>query len=452
MQKGMLFWIWLAEALGPANRDFRALISIYENPYDIFHAEDEELERLSLSDRTRKKLADKNLSHATDILNACERSGIGILSYADESYPNTLRQIDRPPVLLYYSGSLPDFNTRLCVGMVGTRRMSAYGLRSAYKLAYELAAAKTVVISGMAAGIDGVCAAAAIAANGTTVAILGCGVDVVYPHHHQRLRDEIRRTGVILSEYPPATRPNSYHFPIRNRLISGLSHGTVVVEAGIGSGSLITAKDAIVQGRDVFAIPANVGSVGAEGTNGLLRDGANLVTRSRDILEHYEYLFSETLDTARLLNVGNRSEADLAYLEQMGVITLNHTKSEPQAVRLQATAPPPEDSTPKPKRRMGKSTREKKDTEREAAVVSKPVSRQENVTEPASDRKTPDAVLTSLNDVQRAVLEAIPDDRAIHADALSGLDFSYGDIVAALTMLEILGLIEKLPGALYTKK
>ena len=450
MQKGMLFWIWLAEALGPANRDFRALISIYENPYDIFHAEEEELERLSLSDRTRKKLADKNLSHATDILDVCERSGIGILAYSDGEYPNTLRQIDSPPVLLYYSGTLPDFNTRLCVGMVGTRRMSAYGLRSAYKLAYELASTKAMVISGMAAGIDGVSAAAAIAAKGTTVAILGCGVDVVYPRHHQRLRDEIRRTGVILSEYPPGTRPNSYHFPIRNRLISGLSHGTVVVEAGIGSGSLITAKDAIVQGRDVFAIPANVGSVGAEGTNGLLRDGANLVTQAKDILDRYAYVFSETLDTARLLKIGDRSEADLAFLEQMGVITL-HKGPTPQSPRLQATAPI-EEAAPKPKKRAAKPSGNRKGRTDEAVSAHLTESRQAREAEAPTARQTPDEVLTSLNEVQRAVLEAIPDDRAIHADALCGLDFSYGDIVAALTMLEILGLIQKLPGALYTKK
>ena len=442
MQKEMLFWIWLSEALGAANKSFRPLIELYENPYDIFYAEEEELDRLDhLSLRVRERLADKSLEHATAILDTCERLGIGILPYGDPAYPKLLRAISTPPVLLYYKGKLPDFSEQLFVSMVGTRRMSAYGLQSAYKLSYELATAGAVVVSGMAAGIDGVCAAAALAAKGNTVAILGCGLDVVYPKHHKCLMDEICNKGLLISEYPPGTRPNHYHFPIRNRLISALSQATVVVEAGLRSGSLITAKEAILQGRDVFALPANVGSRGAEGTNGLLRDGVNLALDAEDILERYGYAFSGSLHIDRLAGIGTASHADLHFLDRLGVIELT-ASAQQGAVSAVSAAKPNEE--PKPKRSSSRVKSEKKPSA-EASSAEK------TVREPVVQKKTPDEVLSSLSDIQRAVLEAIPDDRAITADTLGGLGYPYGDIIAAITMLEILGLVQKLPGALYTK-
>lgn len=444
MQKDMLFWIWLSDALGAACRDFKRLISLYDNAYEIFYADSEELERIDgISSATCARLSKKNLERATAILDACERLEIGVLPYADPAYPNALRELSAPPVLLYCRGTLPNFQKRLSIGMVGTRRMSAYGMQTAYKIAYELAAVGTVIVSGMAAGIDGVCAAAALAAKGTTVAVLGCGLDVVYPRHHKRLMNAIVQNGVLLSEYPPGTLPNRYHFPTRNRLISGLSQGTVVVEAGLGSGSLITAKDAIVQGRDVFAFPANVNSRGAEGTNGLLRDGANLVLGANDILAFYQYLYAETLRTELLAQAQERSKADLRYLESLGVIELTEKKTDESASALRAVAATPKEPVSKSETRG-------------AAVPAK----QKAVREPNPERKveqkarshvTPDGMLSSLTPIQLAVLQAIPDDRAVTVDHLAALGYPNKDLIATLTMLEILGLIQKLPGALYTK-
>lgn len=442
MQENALFWIWLSEALGAANRDFRTLITMYEGPYELFHAEEEELERIpNITERTKHALASKSLERATEILDRCQRQGIGVLPYADERYPKALRDIKDPPVVLYCKGQLPQLDRRLSIGMVGTRRMSAYGLQSAYKIAYELATAGAIVVSGMAAGIDGVCAAAALAAKGETVAVLGCGLDVVYPKHHRALMEEIERHGLLLSEYPPGTRPNHYHFPIRNRLISGLSQGTLVVEAGLGSGSLITAKDAILQGRDVFALPANVGSRGAEGTNGLLRDGANLVIGAEDLLKTYQYVYAQVLHPERLAKLEPNLRADLHYLARMGVIELTPPQESTPPVRAAAE---PE----KPKRTPSKRTAEADGT---AVPQKKAAPPPPEPPKAETEDPTPDKVLSSLPPIQLAVLEAIPDDRAVTADALCGLDFPHGDIIAALTMLEILGLIQKLPGALYTK-
>ena len=437
-QKDMLFWIWLAECLGAENRNFRLLMKLYDNPYELFYAEEFELERIDgLSQKTLSVLSERNLTRATEILADCERLGITVLPYGSPSYPRALRELKDPPVVLYCIGETELLNDRLCIGMVGTRRMSEYGLRSAYKLSYELAQAGAIVVSGMAAGVDGVCAAAALAAKGTTVAVLGCGLDVVYPKHHKRLMDEIRARGVLISEYPPHTPPNHYHFPTRNRLISGLSQGTVVVEAGIGSGSLITAKNAILQGRDVFTVPANVGSPGAEGTNGLLRDGATPVLQTSDILDRYRILFADVLKTRREIETKTVSNEELSYLAELGVIELVKRR-EPSAAEAHTERP----AVPK------KRTTKKKKTENADVKDSKP---QSDAAIPQSPRQTPDELLSSLTPIQVAILKAIPDDRAVTVDALGGLGYPYGDLIAALTMLEILGLIQKLPGALYTK-
>lgn len=454
-QGSCLFWIWLSERLGAANRDFRKLIALYD-PFELFHAEDSELEHVEgISQKTVDALSDKNLQRATEILDTCERMGISILTFDSELYPKSLREIDVPPALLYCRGTLPNLEKRLGVGTVGTRRMSAYGLNMAYKISYELASVGAVIVSGMAAGIDGVCSAAAIAAGGETVAVLGCGVDVVYPLHHKTLMEEICRHGAIVSEYPPGTQPRSYHFPVRNRIISGLSQGTVVVEAGLGSGSLITARDAIKQGRDVFAFPANLGSKGAEGTNGLLRDGANLLTDTADVLEKYKFIYPETLFTERLADARSRSGADLHHLERLGVIELTRAAKTAVAPPCAAAPQPPEE---KPKRRRsGKGAT--KSTEKREASATMPTkstpSAQDSGNRAASAspsaEKTPDEVLSSLTPTQRMILETMPDDRAITLDELGRLGRPMGDLIAALTMLEILGLVQKLPGALYTK-
>ncbi len=437
-QKDLLFWLWLSSALGPASRDFRTLIELYENPYDLFHADENELERIpSIAGRTREKLANKDLTEATEILDACQRLGIGILSYEDQEYPNALREISTPPVLLYYKGVLPNFNTELSIGMVGTRKMSAYGLQSAYKISYELASVGVIVVSGMASGIDGVCAAAALAANGKTVAVLGCGLDLVYPPHHKQLSDVLSQKGLLLSEYPPATKPIHYHFPVRNRIISGLSQGTLVVEAGIGSGSLITAKDAILQGRKLFAVPANVGSKGAEGPNGLLRDGAVMVLDTEDVLRPFEYVYAKSLMSERLPKAKEKSAADLAYLESLGVIEL----------KKRAEAPSPLQAVLQKEKPKAKATLQS----REPSPKTAPQQASAHPRKEVEKKTVAEATLASLSPIQVAVMQAIPDDRAISADALGALGYPMGEVIAALTMLEILGLVQKLPGALYTK-
>ena len=318
--KDLLYWIWFAEAVGPANADAVKLLKQYENPYEIFRCEEFEMDLFpGLSENTRALLEKKDLYEASRIVEACEKYQIDVLTYSDDRYPNTLRDIHDPPILLYYQGTLPDWNRCLSIGIVGTRKMTAYGLHFAYKIAYEMASTDTIVISGMASGIDGVAAAAALAAKGTTVAVLGSGLDGAYPYHHRKLKEQILKKGAVLSEYPPGTQIKPYHFPIRNRIISGISQGTLVVEAGTGSGSLITAQLAKKQGREVYAIPSNVGRSGAEGTNELLKDGAHMILESEDILERYQYIYASSLRLERLIEAKKNSSVDPAYLRSLDV-------------------------------------------------------------------------------------------------------------------------------------
>ncbi len=442
-----LYWIWLSEALGAGSSAFRRLISLYDTAFDIFRAEEAELEQIpDLTERVKKALCDKSLQRATEILDKCEREGIGVLCYDEDAYPRALREIQKPPMLLYYRGNLPDFNHNLCIGIVGTRSMSAYGMKQAYKMSYELASAGAVVVSGMAKGIDGVAAAAAIKAGGITVAVLGCGVDIPYPSHHRNLYQSIRKSGVVLSEFAPGTRPVGYHFPMRNRIISGLSQATVVVEAGIGSGSLITAKDAILQGRDVFAIPANVGSKGADGTNGLLRDGARMALSAADVLAPYQYTYAESLTLEKYEASKILESIDLSHLAELGVIELSSDASG-QTMNLNPAAP-----TAKEKKPTQRRTASAKATKPAEPMAEPKREREEPETiSPAPRASIPEATLATLTPAQKTILEAIPDDGTLSTDAIFGLEHPHADIMAALTMLEIMGLVQKLPGSLYKK-
>ncbi len=439
-QENLLFWLWLSEALGAENSDFRRIIDAYESPYEVYEAESDELERRAdLKEKTLQALSDKSLQRASEILDLCQRQGIGIMAYDSALYPQALREIKNPPAVLYYVGTVPKFQDLFCVGLVGTRRMSEYGMEMAYKISYELACGNAVTVSGLAEGIDGVCAAATVRAGGITVAVLGCGLDRAYPAHHGKLMNLVATNGLLLSEYPPGTKPLYYHFPSRNRIISGLSHAVVVVEAGLGSGSLITAKDAVMQGKDVFAVPSKVGGNGSEGVNGLLRDGAFFATCTEDIAKRYAYLFPSTFRADRIKRGAKNSTPDMGYLRDIGVwngsVQGKKTDSEASA-EISAEVEEPKQTVVKKYDSASTKPKETKPRSGELEESGKVVS---------------EALLQSLTPVQLDVLKAIPDDQTVSADALVKLEHPYGEILTALTMLEIMGLLEKLPGALYRK-
>lgn len=290
------YWLWLTELPGLTNQTRLALLRHFPTPEDVYYADPEEV--LLTEGITReqvKLLEDKDCSGADRILADCQRLDLDLLTIQDAGYPNRLRNIYDPPCLLYVRGRLPAFDDEASIAVVGTRDCTPYGVSCAEKLGYGLAAGGAVVVSGLARGVDSAALRGALRAGGTVTAVLGNGLDVVYPPENQYLYEDVAAAGALISEYPPGTPPEAKHFPVRNRIMSGLCLGTLVVEAPARSGALITAGTALEQGRDVFAVPGPIDAPASVGCNRLIRDGAGLVSDAWDILGEYEPRFPDKL-------------------------------------------------------------------------------------------------------------------------------------------------------------
>ena len=256
------------------------------------------------------------------MINGCDRASVAsqprivegdaplTLALSDRQYPERLRAIADPPAILYCDGEPMPADSR-AIAIVGTRTPTPYGLRVSERLARELSELGFTVISGLARGIDGAAHHGALDAGGRTIAVLGCGLDVVYPPEHARLRAEIVRAGAVVTEFPPGSPPLASHFPRRNRIISGLSLGVVVVEASADSGSLITARCALEQGREVFAVPGPIDAPMSRGPHGLLKQGAKLVDTIDDIVEELLPQLEATLAAVPLRSLRNRDARSL---------------------------------------------------------------------------------------------------------------------------------------------
>ena len=295
------YWVWLTTLPGLGERAKLQLLAHFGSPEEIYFApEGELLLAEGITKLQAALLADKSLDRAEKVLEDCARDGQFLLTMDDAGYPARLRNIYDPPLLLYGKGSLPLFDDEVAVTVVGTRDCTPYGVRAASQLGYELARQGALLVSGMAKGIDGEALKGALRAGGFTAAVLGGGADVVYPAANRRLYEDIAATGVLLSEYPPGTEPLPGHFPVRNRIISGLCLGTVVIEAPERSGALITAGTALEQGRDVFAVPGPIDAPASVGCNRLIRDGAGLAASGWDILSVYHSRFPHRLHPAQM--------------------------------------------------------------------------------------------------------------------------------------------------------
>lgn len=307
----LLYWLWLAQCNEVKDGVKAALVRQFEDPERLFFAEKQEILDAEIEGLTGEHLdvlLRHDLSAAEETLSDCAKAGLQVLTYDSPLYPRRLKAIYDPPIVLYYRGTLPDFDKLPTIGVVGTRHPSVYGRQAAKRLGGEIAAAGGLVVSGLAEGIDGAAMEAALSAGFPAVGVLGCGADVVYPRKHKALFQETERLGCIFSEYAPGSPPLGWHFPRRNRIISGLSCGVVVVEAPERSGSLLTAKHALEQGRDVFVVPGNVDMESFRGSNRLLRSGAIAVSSGRDVMEEYDLLYPEKLLPKKGLDKPKKAE------------------------------------------------------------------------------------------------------------------------------------------------
>ena len=294
------YWVWLSELKGLRNQTRLALLRRFGDPESIFYADADELLLTDGVERSQLKLLENHdLAPADRILADCQRLGIRLLTLSDAAYPGRLKNIYDPPALLYCKGRLPLLDDLLCVAVVGTRDCTPYGVACAEKLGFGLASGGAAVVSGLAKGIDAAAIRGALRAGGVTVGVVGNGLDVYYPYESRYLYEDVASAGILLSEYPPGTEPASGHFPVRNRIISGLSLAALVVEAPERSGALITAMTALEQGRDVFAVPGPIDAPTSVGCNRLIRDGAGLVSDASDILREYEGRFVLNLKESR---------------------------------------------------------------------------------------------------------------------------------------------------------
>jgi DNA processing protein len=278
-------WLRLANLQLPA-RSANALLDRFGSPEAVFGAAPNEMQDIAgLSERVVSRLADESFIPTGEQLQFLRSAGVRVVPRDADDYPRNLREIPDPPAVLFVRGRM-DEKDRFAVGLVGSRRSTPYGRSVTARLARDLCAAGITVVSGGALGIDAVAHKAAVDAHGRTLVVLGCGLDIEYPRENQSIFEQVltQDQGALVTEFPLGTAPEPWRFPLRNRIISGLSMGVVVVEAGEQSGALLTATAAAEQGRDVMAVPGNVDRESSRGTNALIRDGAILIENAQDVL------------------------------------------------------------------------------------------------------------------------------------------------------------------------
>ena len=401
------YWIWLTNVPGLSLTAQLRLIRDFESPEAVFLADREALSAVEgLTRQELESIEKRDMRRADQVLEDCAKHHISILTMQDAAYPRRLLAIENPPPVLYYKGTLLAFDRLPAISVVGSRKASAYGLATAKRMGCQIGACGGVVISGAARGIDSLALEGALSTGAPVAAVLGNGLDIVYPYEAKNLYADVIRNGCLLSEFIPGTKPLGSNFPRRNRIMSGLSLGVLVVEAAKKSGSLITANHALEQGRDVYAVPGNVGLAACEGSNLLLQEGAMLATCGWDVLQGYQARFPDRL---RHVSAGEKltlSPQDAKYLYT----------DEPAA----QTAPAPSPRASEPEKRIDNS-------EQRNYIDLQQV----------KDQLTEDelTIVEILRPGQRHVDDII---------AQSGMPAAR--VLASLTLLEVKGYVQQQPG------
>lgn len=387
-------WIWLSQRGNISKRRLYELLQQFGSAESVYLAQKNDYSVIDgITANAVKSLLDKNLSYAEDTLRECAKQNISILTIADEEYPQRLKNIADPPCVLYYKGTIPKIDEEAAIAVVGTRRGTPYGLMCAKQFGVQLAGSGCMVISGGARGVDTMALRGAMNTGAAVVCVLGCGVDVAYPSENESLFSEIANNGWLVSEYEPGDKPLRANFPARNRIISGLSVGVLVVEAAKRSGALITAEHALDQGRDVFAVPGNIDISTSFGTNRLLKEGAIIARSGWDVASEYQTRFPEKIH--------------------------QYTTSVPLEIRSE------QNTVPK---------------------------KHEQITEMISPKNYIDVneILDQLNDDEKKVIMVLKN-KPMHIDELvNRCSLLTTQTLVALTMLEVKNYIKRLPGRFFS--
>ncbi len=412
----LIHWIWLSQLHDVSDRVRAELLRHFREPEDIFFASGDAFDHIeSVSPEAKKALGNKDLKAAQKILDDCAKRNIHILTMQDAAYPGRLKNIPDPPAVLYYKGNLPDFDGEPLISVVGTRHASAYGLGVAKRMGYQIAKCGGIVVSGMAAGIDAASMQGALTAGSPVVGVLGCGADVIYPPGNRALYRDTERYGCLLTEFPPGTEPSGRNFPRRNRIISGMSCGVLVVEAPYKSGALITARLAAEQGRDVFAVPGNIDVPTAVGSNQLLREGAILVTSGWEVMSEYEARYPDKIhrEDGPVRQAGYPDEVEKDP---------EQTPKKPAGNRKKP-ADPAKNIVP--------------DSENDKIVVDNGQSA------PYSDVNKPKP---KLSEPEQKIVDALGSDPRLVDDVIAETELGTAKVLSLLTILEIRGIVKRHPG------
>ncbi|MEG0854239.1 MAG: DNA-processing protein DprA [Angelakisella sp.] len=395
-----LHWMMFQRVFGYGTIRAQKVMEAVEHPTNLLEMPSAKLDSLRLLTKREASVLrgrEQLEREAENALDKALRLGCTVLTPDNDSYPRRLRNIYSPPLVLYVLGSLKGLDEQPAIGMVGTRKYTDYGKQVADDLSRQLAVRGTAIISGLAAGIDTISHIAALKAGGRTVAVLGNGLDIIYPTSNTELHGLILKNGgAVVSEFPPGEAPLPFHFPIRNRIISGLSLGVVVVEGTRHSGSLITAGHAVTQDRDVFAVPGEIYSPMSQATNWLIGQGATLVTCAQDVIDQYPYI--------SFLPAAHQEPVQISF-DIPGTTVYNEQKKPKPAAKAKVQL---EDTMP--------------------------------------------AVPTYLSDNQRRVLEQLSR-QPVTSDAIAlATGLTVPSILASLTQLEIFGLADACAGRRFIRK
>ena len=411
----LIHWIWFATRPGMNDREKAALLQRFQDAEDLYFADKGAYEAVEdLPEDAVAALQDKDLQPAEQILKECARKKIHILTYRDAAYPSRLRNISDPPMVLYYKGTLPEFDSLPLIGVVGTRKASGYGMTVAKRMGSQIAACGGIVVSGVATGIDAMAMRGALSKDTPVIGILGCGADVVYPLSNKSLYADTERCGCLLTEFVPGTPPHKWNFPKRNRIISGLCCGVLVVEAPDRSGALITARRAADQGRDVFVVPGNIDVDTCKGSNALLRDGAIAVSSGWDVMSEYAAQFPGKVRENRA------GSSQTVYADEL------ETAASEQEKTLSKVAQKAQLPT---KQKKEKSAKTKKviDNGPDGLYIDA--------------EKRPE-----LTETEQAVMDGLQPGCTLVDEIIAGTGLPAGTVSATLTMLQIKGMVRLLPG------
>ena len=400
------YWLWLQCALG-AGAKTDELLAYFGDPEKMYNAGSNEW-RLSGLMTNKKINALKSISPSETggIFRECKAKGYSIITPDSVNYPERFKQLSDMPLVLYAMGDASVLKDTVSIGVVGTRDASNYGVETAQKLSFSLASCGVTIVSGGALGIDSEAHAGAMLAKGRTAAFLGCGLSYDYLKENASLRRAITKYGAVVSEYAPFTPASRTTFPIRNRLISGLTLGTLVIEAGIKSGSLITANYALEQGKDVFAVPGDIVRSSFDGANHLIKNGAKPVFSAMDILSEYEYLYGDLIDFSK----ADVSLSEIPYVEY---------RKKTQKVQKEASQKP---------------VLEKKDEKVQEKVIVK-------------EKKELDA---SFSSEAKKVYSVLNENPTHIDDILRQTSLKMSEVLSALTELELMGDVKQTEGKKYS--